>query len=166
MVAVEVSLTTPGALAVIEDLTNDAPTSTLIGAGTVLDAESARMAIDAGARFLVSPSFDRRMVATAHRYGVASIPGAATPTEIVDALNAGADLLKIFPASNLSPAWIRAVLAALPQAPLVPTGGIGLDDAHDWLDAGAVAVGIGSALTAGTPQQIADAATSLRRRLG
>lgn len=142
----EVPLTTPDALGAIERLARRHP-GALIGAGTVLDATSARLAILAGARFLVSPSLDGDVLRTGHRYGAAVLPGVQTPTEIVRALEEGADLIKLFPADEHTPGYLKAVRAALPQAPLVPTGGIGADDARAWLDAGAVALGVGGSLT-------------------
>ncbi|MFF5263789.1 bifunctional 4-hydroxy-2-oxoglutarate aldolase/2-dehydro-3-deoxy-phosphogluconate aldolase [Actinomadura viridis] len=144
---VEVSLTTPGALMAIERLAAAHPT-VHVGAGTVLDEAAARAAAAAGARFLVSPSLHRGVVRTAHRYGIAVIPGAATPTEWVRAMEMGADAVKLFPASAHSPEALRDMLVALPQVPVVPTGGVSLASAPGWIAAGAVACGIGSALTA------------------
>ncbi|GAA3941589.1 bifunctional 4-hydroxy-2-oxoglutarate aldolase/2-dehydro-3-deoxy-phosphogluconate aldolase [Actinomadura viridis] len=153
---VEVSLTTPGALAAIERLAAAHP-AVRVGAGTVLDEAAARAAVAAGARFLVSPSLHRGVVRTAHRYGIAVIPGAATPTEWVRAMEMGADAVKLFPASAYSPAALRDMLAALPQVPVVPTGGVSLTSAPGWIAAGAVACGIGSALTAaGADAAVAD----------
>jgi len=148
--AVEISLTTPCALDVIRGLGSDV----LVGAGTVLDAESARLAILAGARFLVAPSLDPATIAMGHRYGVAVIPGAQTPSEIVAAMSAGADAVKLYPASAASPAVLKDLLAPLPQVPFVPTGGVTLDNAADWIAAGAVAVGLGSALTTSPPSRV------------
>ncbi|HEX3813953.1 MAG TPA: bifunctional 4-hydroxy-2-oxoglutarate aldolase/2-dehydro-3-deoxy-phosphogluconate aldolase [Mycobacteriales bacterium] len=145
--AVEISLTTPGALDVIDELSGP---DVIVGAGTVLDASTARLAVLAGATFLVAPSFDPETVATGHRYGVAVIPGAQSPTEIVAAMSAGADAVKLYPASAASPAVLKDLAAPLPQVPFVPTGGVRLDDAADWIAAGAVAVGLGSALSKGT----------------
>ena len=144
---IEVSLTTPGALHAIERLATR-HTGCVVGAGTVLDDGAARAAIAAGARLIVSPNLHRGVVRTAHRYGLAVIPGAATPTEWVRALEWGADAVKLFPASAHSPAVLRDVLAALPQVPVVPTGGISIEAAPEWIAAGALACGIGSALTA------------------
>jgi 2-dehydro-3-deoxyphosphogluconate aldolase / (4S)-4-hydroxy-2-oxoglutarate aldolase len=149
MPAVEVALTTPDGLDAVRALAADAPEPCLVGAGTVLDADSARLAVVAGARFLVAPSLAPEMVRTAHRYGAAALPGAATPSEVVAALEAGADLVKLFPAAQLGVGYLQAVLAAIPQAPLVPTGGVDAGNARAWLDAGAVAVGVGGNLTAG-----------------
>jgi 2-dehydro-3-deoxyphosphogluconate aldolase/(4S)-4-hydroxy-2-oxoglutarate aldolase len=147
--AIELPLTMPGALGAIEALVSSRP-GALVGAGTVLDEASARAAILAGARFLVSPGLDRDVIATAHRYGAAALPGVQTPTEMVQALSAGADLLKVFPAGQLGPGFVKAVSAPLPQAPLVPTGGVSAGNAAEWLNAGAVALGVGGALTATT----------------
>lgn len=142
----EVALTTPGALSVIERL-SDLYENSLVGAGTVLDAASARAALLAGASFLVSPSLSAEVVAVGHTYGAPVLVGAQTPTEIVAALAAGADLIKLFPAGALGPGYLEAISAALPQAPVVPTGGVDATNAAGWLAAGAVALGVGKALT-------------------
>ncbi|MEU0530003.1 bifunctional 4-hydroxy-2-oxoglutarate aldolase/2-dehydro-3-deoxy-phosphogluconate aldolase [Amycolatopsis tolypomycina] len=160
--SIELPLTNPGALEAIAGLTAAYPEAT-IGAGTVLDETSAVLAIHAGARFLVSPSVDTAVIRTAHRYGAAAFPGAGSVTEIVRALEAGADAVKVFPASALGPSWVSDVRAALPQAPLVPTGGIGPEDVPGWLSAGAVACGIGSALTRGTAAEITARVETLLR---
>ncbi|MEU4251015.1 bifunctional 4-hydroxy-2-oxoglutarate aldolase/2-dehydro-3-deoxy-phosphogluconate aldolase [Amycolatopsis sp. NPDC026612] len=160
--SIELPLTNPGALDAISGLAAAYPDAT-IGAGTVLDEASAVLAIRAGARFLVSPSVDTAVIRTAHRYGAAAVPGAGSVTEIVRALEEGADAVKVFPASALTPSWISDVRAALPQAPLVPTGGIGPDDVPRWLSAGAVACGIGSALTRGTTAEITARVETLLR---
>jgi 2-dehydro-3-deoxyphosphogluconate aldolase/(4S)-4-hydroxy-2-oxoglutarate aldolase len=156
----EVPLTTPGALGAIERLSRRHP-GALVGAGTVLDATDARLAIAAGARFLVSPALSAEVVTTAHRHGAVAIPGAQTPGEVLAALEAGADLVKLFPADEHAPGWLRAIHAALPQAPLLPTGGIGLANAGDWLAAGAVAVGVGGLFTRDPAQAGARAAELL-----
>ncbi|MEV4143032.1 bifunctional 4-hydroxy-2-oxoglutarate aldolase/2-dehydro-3-deoxy-phosphogluconate aldolase [Amycolatopsis sp. NPDC049691] len=160
--AVELPLTNPGALDAIAGLTAAYPDAT-IGAGTVLDETSAVLAIRAGARFLVSPSVNTAVIRTAHRYGAAALPGAGSVTEIVRALEEGADAVKVFPASALTPSWVKDVRAALPQAPLVPTGGIGPEDVPGWLAAGAVACGVGSALTRGTTADISARVETLLR---
>jgi 2-dehydro-3-deoxyphosphogluconate aldolase/(4S)-4-hydroxy-2-oxoglutarate aldolase len=144
--ALEISLTTPGALGAIERLAGDLPDA-LIGAGTVLDGPSARAAILAGARFLVAPSLPVEVIEMGHRYGAVVAPGCQTPTEIERALSAGADFVKLFPAGQLGPGYLRAVLAALPQAPVIPTGGIDAANAPEWLGAGAVCLGVGGSLT-------------------
>lgn len=144
--AVEVTLTTPGALDVIRQLSAEYP-EVEVGAGSVLDAASAYASIQAGASFLVSPQFDPGMLETAGRYQVVSICGAATPTEIVQAATAGADLVKLFPSSMLNRDYARAVLEPLGQIPLVPAGGVSPDNVADWFDAGVAAVGVGSFVT-------------------
>jgi 2-dehydro-3-deoxyphosphogluconate aldolase/(4S)-4-hydroxy-2-oxoglutarate aldolase len=161
--AVEISLTTPGALDVIDELSGP---DVIVGAGTVLDASTARLAVLAGATFLVAPSFDPETVATGHRYGVAVIPGAQSPTEIVAAMSAGADAVKLYPASAASPAVLKDLAAPLPQVPFVPTGGVRLDDAADWIAAGAVAVGLGSALSKGSAAETTARVATLLDTLG
>ncbi|MFD8548228.1 bifunctional 4-hydroxy-2-oxoglutarate aldolase/2-dehydro-3-deoxy-phosphogluconate aldolase [Streptomyces sp. NPDC059649] len=161
----EISLTTPFALEAVTTLTRELGEDAVIGAGTVLDAMSARMAVDAGARFLVSPSLDPEVIRTAHRYGVPVFPGVSTPTEIVRALELGADALKLFPASTHDPSWLREVRAALPQAPLLPTGGVTVDSAPEWIAAGAAAVGMGAALSEGDRDTVSKRAAELLTRL-
>ncbi|MDX6352820.1 MAG: 2-dehydro-3-deoxyphosphogluconate aldolase / (4S)-4-hydroxy-2-oxoglutarate aldolase [Streptomyces sp.] len=149
LTTIEISLTTPFALEAVTTLVREVGDDAIIGAGTVLDATSARMAVDAGARFLVSPSLDEEVIRTGHRYGIPVFPGVSTPTEVVRALELGADALKLFPAASYGPGWIRDVRAALPQAALLPTGGVTLEDAPEWIAAGAAACGMGGALTDG-----------------
>jgi 2-dehydro-3-deoxyphosphogluconate aldolase/(4S)-4-hydroxy-2-oxoglutarate aldolase len=147
--AIEVTMTTPGALAVIEQATaryQRADQEVLFGAGTVLDAESARAAILAGAQFIVAPSFSPGLVEICRRYSVPVMPGAYTPTEIVTAWECGADMVKVFPAGVGGPAFIKALRAPLPQIEMVPVGGVKLENTADFVRAGAAAVGVGSAL--------------------
>ncbi|MFJ6463170.1 bifunctional 4-hydroxy-2-oxoglutarate aldolase/2-dehydro-3-deoxy-phosphogluconate aldolase [Streptomyces sp. NPDC091387] len=162
--AVEVALTTPRSLTALARLTETHPEA-LLGAGTVIDGAAARAAVEAGARFLVSPSLHPEVIRTGHRYGVPVFPGVATPTEMVRALEEGADALKLFPASAFSPAWLRDVRAALPQAPLLPTGGVTTGNAPQWIAAGAVACGMGSALSAGGARSAGERVSTLLRRL-
>ena len=143
--ALEVTLTTPGALEAISDLAA-CKGDFVVGAGSVLDAESARAAILAGAEFLVAPNLNTGTIEVAKRYGKVVCPGALTPTEIVNAQQAGADIIKIFPASLLGPEYIKAVRAPLPQIRLMPVGGINLENASGYFKAGACAVGVGSSL--------------------
>jgi len=143
---IEVTMTTPGALAILESAAERFGDRVILGAGTVLDPESARTAVLVGARFIVSPNLNVSAVELCHRYGVVSVPGVLTPTEIVAAMEAGADLIKVFPASLGGPDYIKAVRAPLPQAPLVPTGGVEVDNAGDYIRAGAVAVAVGGSL--------------------
>jgi 2-dehydro-3-deoxyphosphogluconate aldolase/(4S)-4-hydroxy-2-oxoglutarate aldolase len=161
----EVSLTTPGALDVIRDAVRRHP-RLVVGAGTVLDEASARLSVLAGAQLLVSPSLHPDVLRTAHRYGVAALPGVATPTEVVAALELGADLVKLFPASGSGPRAVADLLQALPQAPLVPTGGISPADAVEHVRAGAVAVGMGGSLSAGSPDEVGERVQALLRALG
>ena len=147
--AIEVTMTTPGALSVIEQAVaryQHADQEVLFGAGTVLDAESARAAILAGAQFIVAPSFSPGLVEICRRYSVPVMPGAYTPTEIVTAWECGADMVKVFPAGVGGPALIKALKAPLPQIELVPVGGVKLENTADFVRAGAAAVGVGSAL--------------------
>jgi 2-dehydro-3-deoxyphosphogluconate aldolase/(4S)-4-hydroxy-2-oxoglutarate aldolase len=144
--AVEMTFTTAGALEAIAAMRRTAGDTLLVGAGTVLDADTARRAIEAGATYVVSPVFRAAVVEEAHRQGVPAMPGAYTPTEILTAHEAGADVVKVFPADSLGPSYIRGVRAAMPFLRLMPTGGVTPDNVGEWLAAGAVAVGLGSAL--------------------
>jgi len=145
--ALEVAFTTPGTLDVIKTLRQRHGPDVLLGAGTVLEPETARLAILAGAQFIISPSLNVETIRLCQRYQVLSMPGVMTPTEIVAALEAGADIIKIFPAEVLGPAYIKALCAPLPQAPLMPTGGVSVDNLATWFESGALAVGIGGSLT-------------------
>ena len=139
-------MTVPGAVGLIEQLSKDLPGGFQLGAGTVLDPETARQVILAGASYLVSPILDLRTIELAHRYDVAVMPGCYTPTEILTAWQAGADIVKVFPATTLGPGYIKDVKAPLPQVKLMPTGGVTLTNTGDWIKAGACAVGVGSHL--------------------
>ena len=143
----EIPLTVPGVLGVIREAKARFGDDVLLGAGTVLDAESARMAILSGAEFLVSPSLSTRTIEVARRYSVPTLVGALTPTEIVTAWQAGADCIKIFPASALGgPAYIKALSAPLPRIRLMPMGGVTLQTARTYLQAGACLLGVGADL--------------------
>ena len=145
--ALEVAFTTPDTLGVLRTLRERHGDDVLLGAGTVLDAETARAAILAGAQFIISPGVNVATIALCQRYQVLAMPGAMTPTEIVTALQAGADIVKVFPAEMFGPAYIKALRAPLPQAPLMPTGGVTVENLGEWFASGAVAVGIGSSLS-------------------
>jgi 2-dehydro-3-deoxyphosphogluconate aldolase/(4S)-4-hydroxy-2-oxoglutarate aldolase len=147
MTALEVAFTTPDTLDVLRTLRARHGDKVLLGAGTVLDPETARAAILAGAQMIISPAVNLDTIALCQRYQVLSMPGAMTPTEIVTAMQAGADIVKVFPAEVFGPAYIKALRAPLPQAPLMPTGGVTVENLADWFANGAMAVGIGSALT-------------------
>ncbi len=144
---VEITMTVPGAVDVIRELTKDSSSSVLVGAGTVLNAEAARRCLDAGAQFLVSPGLNLPMVELARREGKMVMAGALTPTEIMMAWEAGSDLVKVFPCGPVGGAkYIKALKGPLPQVPLVPTGGVNLNTAAEFIEAGAVALGVGGEL--------------------
>jgi 2-dehydro-3-deoxyphosphogluconate aldolase/(4S)-4-hydroxy-2-oxoglutarate aldolase len=143
---VEITMSTPGALDLIEKSRTAGTTDRLIGVGTVMDPDTARRAIDAGAQFVVSPVVHEKIIELCNDAGVPVMPGAFTPTEIQHAWDLGADIVKVFPAGVLGPEFFRAVLAPMPYLKLMPTGGVSLSNATDWLNAGACAVGLGSSL--------------------
>lgn len=144
---VEITMTVPDSLGVLHELSAELGAEVLIGAGTVLDVQSAEACIDAGAEFIVCPGLDLHIIQAAHSRGKSIIPGALTPTEVVTAWRSGADLVKIFPCSAVGGAkYIRALRAPLPDVKLVPTGGVNLTTLPDYLAAGAAALGVGAAL--------------------
>jgi 2-dehydro-3-deoxyphosphogluconate aldolase/(4S)-4-hydroxy-2-oxoglutarate aldolase len=162
---IEVTMTIPGAIGVIRSLREIYGDRLLLGAGTVLDAQQCRAVIEAGAEFVVSPSLHLEVIAKTKELGKVSIPGALTPTEVVTAWNAGADYVKIFPCSAMGGAsYLKALKAPLPHISLIPTGGVTLDTASQYLKAGAAALGIGSdlvntaALAQGKPELITETA--------
>jgi len=148
--AIEVTMTVPGAIGLIAELSPHMPEGFLLGAGTVTDADTVRRVVDAGARYIVSPVFRRSVLEACHSLDVAVMPGCFSPTEILDAWEMGADVVKVFPATALGPGYIKDIRGPLPQVKLMPTGGVTLDNAGDWIRAGAVAVGVGTALTDAT----------------
>lgn len=144
---IEFTMTTPGALRTLEEVTARYGDDVVFGAGTVLDPETARAAILAGARFIVAPNLNPAVIGLCNRYGVVSMPGALTPTEILQAWEAGAGVVKVFPASALGgPEYISAVRAPLPQVRLAPVGGVDLENVSAYIRAGAACVGVGSSL--------------------
>ncbi|KXG44366.1 bifunctional 4-hydroxy-2-oxoglutarate aldolase/2-dehydro-3-deoxy-phosphogluconate aldolase [Tepidibacillus decaturensis] len=144
--ALEITVDTPGVFRMIERIKEEFGEKVLVGAGTVLDAETAKTAIDAGSDFIFSPIVDEKTIEMTVRYGKISIPGVMTPTEIVKAYQAGADLLKIFPANSLGPNYIRELKGPLGHIPMMPTGGVSLDNVEQFIKNGAVAVGVGGTL--------------------
>jgi 2-dehydro-3-deoxyphosphogluconate aldolase/(4S)-4-hydroxy-2-oxoglutarate aldolase len=142
----EVTMTVPGAIELIRGLAKSLPNELILGAGTVVDTETAEKVIDAGAKFLVSPVMRVPLIELAGRRGVPIMPGCFSPTEILAAWEAGADIVKVFPATALGPGYLKDVHGPLPDVKLMPTGGVSVDNAGDWIRAGAVAVGVGSAL--------------------
>jgi len=162
--ALEITFTVPGASAVIEHLAKKSSGQILLGAGTVLDPETARIAILAGAQFVVSPSLNAETARLCNRYQVPYMPGAGTIREVIEAMECGADIVKVFPGEILGPAFVKAVKGPLPQAPLMPTGGVSLDNVADWINAGSVAVGVGGNLTAGAKTGDFASITELARK--
>jgi 2-dehydro-3-deoxyphosphogluconate aldolase/(4S)-4-hydroxy-2-oxoglutarate aldolase len=162
--ALEITFTVPGASGVIAYLAKEFSGQILLGAGTVLDPETARIAILAGAQFVVSPALNRHTARLCNRYQVPHMPGAGTIGEVVEAMECGADIVKVFPGEILGPTFVKAVKGPLPQASLMPTGGVTLDNASNWIHAGAVAVGVGGNLTAGAKTGDFASITQLARR--
>lgn len=146
--ALEITYTVPGASGVIEHLAKKVSSQILVGAGTVLDPETARIAILAGAHFVVSPALNPETARLCNRYQVPYMPGAGTIGEVIEAMECGADIVKVFPGEILGPAFVKAVKGPIPQAQLMPTGGVSVENVADWIKAGAVAVGAGGNLTA------------------
>ena len=146
VLALEVTMTVPGALAMIEALAGRFGSDALVGVGSVLNAATARQAIEAGARFVVSPILKEEVIAATHHHDLPVLAGAFSPTEAQHAHELGADIVKVFPADVVGMAFFKAVLAPMPHLKLMPTGGVTLENAGDWIRAGACAVGVGSAL--------------------
>jgi 2-dehydro-3-deoxyphosphogluconate aldolase/(4S)-4-hydroxy-2-oxoglutarate aldolase len=144
--ALEVTMTVPGAIELIAQLAPTLPDGFLLGAGTVVDRDTARRAIDAGARFVVGPVFRPDVISACHELGIPAMPGCFSPTEILTAWEAGADVVKVFPATALGPGYLKDVRGPLPHVKLMPTGGVTVENAGEWIRAGAVAVGAGTAL--------------------
>jgi 2-dehydro-3-deoxyphosphogluconate aldolase/(4S)-4-hydroxy-2-oxoglutarate aldolase len=163
--ALEITYTVPGATEVIQKLSRTYNGGgILVGAGTVLDSETARTAILAGANYIVSPCLDIPAIQLCNQYQIASMPGAMTVLEVVSCMKAGADIVKIFPGELFGPAIIKAFKGPLPQARMMPTGGVTLDNAGEWIKAGAIAVGVGGSLTAGAKTGDYASVTELGKR--
>jgi len=143
---IEITMTVPNALKMIEKVRGTVSKEIILGVGSVLDPETAQKAIDAGAQFVVSPIFKKEIIDKAHKNNVPAVPGTFTPTEMLNAHQYGADIIKVFPADILGMKFFKAVKAPMPDLNLMPTGGVNLDNAGDWINAGACAVGIGTAL--------------------
>jgi 2-dehydro-3-deoxyphosphogluconate aldolase/(4S)-4-hydroxy-2-oxoglutarate aldolase len=162
---VEITMTVPGAVEIIHELSKSRGSDVLIGAGTVLDAAAAQRCLDAGAQFIVSPGLDLPTLEFVLKQGKVMMPGALSPTEVITAWKAGADFVKVFPCGSVGGAkYIKALKGPLPQIPLVPTGGVNLETAADFVLAGSEALGVGgelvqsAALKAGKPEVIVEAA--------
>ena len=160
----EITMSVTGAIRVMARLTKERP-DILIGAGTVLDAETARMCMLEGAQFVVSPALNLKTIEICHRYSIPVLPGALTPTEVVTAWQAGADVIKVFPASALGGAkYLKSLKAPLPQVEMIPTGGVSLATAKEFLEAGSFALGVGAdlvdtkAMAEGKPEKITESA--------
>lgn len=165
VVAIEITFTVPGAAAVIKDLVATYKNGEIIvGAGTVLDSETARVAILAGAQYVVSPSFNLETVKLCNRYQVPIMAGCMTIKETVEAMEAGTDIIKLFPGESLGASFVKALKGPLPQAPVMPTGGVSIDNVQDWIKAGCVAVGVGGNLTAGAKTGDYESITVLGRQ--
>jgi len=156
--AIEITFTTPDAHKVIEGLSKEMGSEMLVGAGTVLDSETARTAILAGAKYIVSPGFDEATAKLCNRYQVPYMAGCMTITEMIKAMEAGTDVVKLFPGSAFGPSFIKAVKGPVPQVVIMPTGGVDIDNADQWIKNGCIAVGVGSALTKGTDEEVAEKA--------
>ncbi|MGL6115767.1 MAG: bifunctional 2-keto-4-hydroxyglutarate aldolase/2-keto-3-deoxy-6-phosphogluconate aldolase [Cetobacterium sp.] len=157
--AIEVTYTVPGATEVIRELSKEFPGDDfIIGAGTVLDSETARMAILAGAKYIVSPGFDENTAKLCNKYAIPYMPGCMTITEMTKAMELGCDIIKLFPGSAFGPDFVKAVKAPLPQANIMPTGGVSLDNVDKWFKNGVVAVGVGGKLATGPSDEITAAA--------
>lgn len=144
--AIEVTFTTPNAESAIRELSDKFGDSAIIGAGTVLDSETARIAILAGAKFIVSPNFNKNIAKLCNRYGIPYLAGCMTITEVVNAIEYGVDIVKLFPGGAFGPSIVKDILGPLPYVSIMPTGGVSLANIGQWIDNGVVAVGIGSAL--------------------
>jgi 2-dehydro-3-deoxyphosphogluconate aldolase/(4S)-4-hydroxy-2-oxoglutarate aldolase len=162
--ALEITYTVPRATSVIEHLAKKLSGDILLGAGTVLDPETARIAILAGAKFVVSPSLSPETARLCNRYQIPYMPGAATIREVIEAMECGAEIVKVFPGEILGPAFVKAVKAPLPHASLMPTGGVTLANVGEWIKAGSAAVGVGSNLTAGAKTGDFSSITHLARQ--
>jgi len=150
VVGIEITFTVPGADQVIRDLVKAyGDGEIIIGAGTVMDSETARIAILAGAQYVVSPYLNLETVKLCNRYRIPCMPGAMSIKEVVEGMEAGADIIKVFPGELFGPKIIKAIRGPIPYAKLMPTGGVSVDNVEEWIKAGAVAVGVGSALTKG-----------------
>jgi 2-dehydro-3-deoxyphosphogluconate aldolase/(4S)-4-hydroxy-2-oxoglutarate aldolase len=148
--AIELTFTVPGAHEIISELAKlYSPEEILLGAGTVLDPETARIAILSGAQYVVSPCLNINTVKLCNRYRIPIMPGAMTIKEVVEGMEAGADIIKIFPGELFGPSFVKAIRGPLPQARIMPTGGVSVDNVGEWIKAGCVAVGVGGNITAG-----------------
>lgn len=162
---IEITYSTPDCCTAIRRVVAEAPPEACVGVGTVMTTKQLADAAEAGARYAVSPHFDPAIVVEAKRLSLPMLPGAITPTEIVAAWNAGATCIKLFPGSLVGVDYVKALKGPLPHIPLMPTGGVSLDNLHEWFAAGVIAVGMGGNLAKGSPVEIEAAARAVRTRL-
>jgi len=163
--AVEITFTVPAAAATIETLSRRSlPNGIMVGAGTVLDPETARIAILSGAQFIVSPALNPDSAKLCNRYQVPYMPGAGTVREVIESMECGSEIVKIFPGEALGPTFVKAVKAAVPQASLMPTGGVNLENVRAWIGAGSAAIGVGGSLTRSASSGDFRSITELTRR--
>ncbi|NLN97030.1 MAG: bifunctional 2-keto-4-hydroxyglutarate aldolase/2-keto-3-deoxy-6-phosphogluconate aldolase [Eubacteriaceae bacterium] len=161
----EITFTVPGALDVLDGVVRKMGDTAVPGAGTVLDAVTARIAILHGAKFIVSPAFDEEVAKLCNLYRIPYIPGCLTPTEAVRALQFGAAAIKLFPGSAFGPSYVGAIKAPLPQAEIIPTGGVSLDNVQEWLQKGCLAVGVGGKLASGTREEVTTTAKAFKAKI-
>lgn len=163
--SIEITYTVPDATEIIKELSRKyIPGQIIIGAGTIMDSETARIAILAGAQYIVSPYLSTEVVRLCNRYQIACMPGAMTVKEAAECLEAGADIIKVFPGEVLGPTFIKAVKGPIPYATMMPTGGVTLENVGEWIKAGAVAVGVGGNLTAGAKSGDYNSITELAKQ--
>ncbi|GEM03331.1 2-dehydro-3-deoxy-phosphogluconate aldolase [Halolactibacillus miurensis] len=167
--SLEITFSTPGAERAIEALSALGVEDMIVGAGTVLDGETARIAILHGAKYVVSPHFNKDIATVCNRYSIPYLPGCGSITEVMSALESGVDVVKLFPGSLLGPGFIKDVKGPIPHAEMMPSGGVSIDNLHEWVGKGAYAVGIGSALTkdvsGGNYDSVAEVASQFVARL-
>lgn len=164
--AIEVTYTVPGASEVIKELSKEfSHNDFIIGAGTVLDSETARIAILAGAKYIVSPGFDEKTAKLCNRYAIPYMPGCMSITEMIKAMEMGCDIIKLFPGSAFGPDYIKAIKAPLPQANIMPTGGVSLENIDKWIKNGVVAVGVGGKLATGESEEITKTAEAFIEKI-
>ena len=144
--AIEITMTVPNAVEIIRAMAVSKPDDIVLGAGTVTDVETAKAVIDAGAQFIVGPVLNLEIIKLCREHGIACMPGCYTPTEIFTAWQAGADVVKVFPATSLGPRYLKDIAGPFPQIKMMPTGGVSVDNVGEWITAGAIAAGIGSDL--------------------
>lgn len=164
--AIEITYTVPGASEVIKALKETFPSDVLtVGAGTVLDASTARIAILSGARYIVSPGFDKKTAKLCNTYQIPYMPGCMTITEMIKAMEYGCDIIKLFPGGTFGPSFVKSIKAPLPQINIMPTGGLSLENVEEWFENGVVAVGVGGKLASGSSLSITNTAKAFIEKI-